>query len=394
MPLQGPSSAALWALGLFSLLGMIVLAMAREAGRGLCGVEEQDRQRLYQRKSAASWISVLGWTAGFFLLSETSPVMDRLGLRPLNPLPGLVLFLAGFIALACLLELAFAPLQDRVRGVGHSRWRSVREALRETALCLGPVLLYQVVWVALVVVVVRLLPPGFVDRVPPWLGIGVLLGLALGSLAYSAPTLMCLMLRARRVPDGPVVEAARRACAKVGCAPPAVYMVPTDRESRVRVLTTLRGRLLVSENAREALGEEEFDAVLAHEAVHLRERHVAKNLGWAFLVCWADLLSIAPVFDSPWLAKRPWLIAFAGLLNVFACLAVMLWFQRRAEYVADRAAVLAGAGPEAMLSGLEKIHRHNGVGRRWSRLDRFFVPHPSMEDRAAALRRIASSQII
>jgi STE24 endopeptidase len=147
------------------------------------------------------------------------------------------------------------------------------------------------------------------------------------------------------------------------------------------------------------LGEEELEAVLAHEIGHFRLRHIPKLFGWSAVM---TLLGFAAV---GWLAQQPWFFQAFGFENptvpvallLFALLAdaATFWFtplshilSRRFEYQADAFASQAMGTPEPLVAALRKLYEKNLSNLTPHPLySGFYYSHPTLLERESALRR-------
>jgi STE24 endopeptidase len=148
------------------------------------------------------------------------------------------------------------------------------------------------------------------------------------------------------------------------------------------------------------LGEDELEAVLAHEIGHYRRGHIPKMMAWSAASMVAAFACIG------WLAARPeFLRAFgfpadAGLapvLLLFGLLggAVTFWLtpvgnalSRRHEYQADAYARSAMGGPAPLIGALRKLHEKNLANLTPHPIfGAFYYSHPTLVEREAALAR-------
>ena len=147
------------------------------------------------------------------------------------------------------------------------------------------------------------------------------------------------------------------------------------------------------------LGEDEVEAVLAHEIGHYRLRHVPKLLASSALISLAGFAALA------WLAGHaPFFRAFgfeqplpalAFLLFGFLSDSVTFWLSplssalaRRFEYQADAYASRAVGSPEGLIGALRKLHTKNLANLVPHPLySGFHYSHPTLVEREAALKR-------
>ncbi|HEX6177515.1 MAG TPA: M48 family metalloprotease, partial [Thermoanaerobaculia bacterium] len=81
-----------------------------------------------------------------------------------------------------------------------------------------------------------------------------------------------------------------------------------------------------------------------------------------------------------------WVSAIWPLL-FFVAIVIALAMRQQNETAADLRALQLGADPHALISGLEKIHEHNGMPRRLDAAREKQMTHPTLARRIAAIRR-------
>lgn len=376
-------------LAVVSALAALCFASARRVDTRLTGVEVDDRQAAQRTKGVCALAVSLLVSAAFVALMLPGPIPRAVGIKPAGPASGLGLFLASYVLLLCVLETAYSQVETRIRGVSISWKLAFFNGLRGACLCLVPMVAYQAVLAAASVAMILTVPTWLLEELPSWLFGCAGATVGLGAIFLLMPHLLRWTMRASRVASGPAWEAVRDACGGALPRTPSVYLAPESAQGRVVVAATLGGRIFVSSNALELLSGPEVSAVVKHEAGHLSHRHplrvalVYLGLVWAVIAAAALTQELLPGLDSAWML--PVLSSLIGLGLLAAITAVA----RRNEHAADAFAVEHGADPEALLSALEKIHRHNLIGRRWAWFERWFATHPDMASRAAAIRASA-----
>jgi Zn-dependent protease with chaperone function len=83
---------------------------------------------------------------------------------------------------------------------------------------------------------------------------------------------------------------------------------------------------------------------------------------------------------------------FRPLLDLIVVYGPMLgfyYFSRRAEFEADREAVLFTGDPETAIRSLVNLYRSSSVPVRGSNLSEIFQTHPSLTRRVLAIARVA-----
>lgn len=147
------------------------------------------------------------------------------------------------------------------------------------------------------------------------------------------------------------------------------------------------------------LGEEELEAVLAHEIGHYRLRHIPKMLAWSAALMLVGFAAIA------WLVAEPRFFAAFGFsapsvpvaLLLFGLLSdtVTFWFSplghvlsRRFEYQADAYAARAVGQPRTLVQALRKLYEKNLSNLTPHPVySGFYYSHPTLLERETALTR-------
>jgi Zn-dependent protease with chaperone function len=147
--------------------------------------------------------------------------------------------------------------------------------------------------------------------------------------------------------------------------------------------------LAISASLASSLPPDQLVAVLAHEAAHVRHRHVARRMGWTAVLgagtvagAVALFMLVAPLFSRT-------LQPVASSVAIFPMLVARSLYEalvsRRHEAEADRFAVDV-AGADALLGALEAIQRAGTaapiMANRWT-------THGTWEVRAARIRAMA-----
>lgn len=156
------------------------------------------------------------------------------------------------------------------------------------------------------------------------------------------------------------------------------------------------GTVWVSTTLKEVLNADEVAAVLAHELSHAKDRDAQKFQRMMFalyLVVVAIEAAIVVglvVLDVP---KDWWILSFVStmIFTINLCVAPYTAYTRRKEFKCDAAAVRT-CGAETMISALTKLSRTLRLPAQWDRFDALFLTHPSLVDRAAAMRKLQETE--
>jgi Zn-dependent protease with chaperone function len=128
------------------------------------------------------------------------------------------------------------------------------------------------------------------------------------------------------------------------------------------------------------LNERQVDSVIAHELIHVKHKHAR----WGSLIIVASFsVLMVLMFKIPGrvMQFRPLL----DLAVVYLPLIGFYYFSRRAEFEADREAVLCTADPETAIRALANLYQSTNVPVRWTKLSELFQTHPSLTRRVMAI---------
>lgn len=150
-----------------------------------------------------------------------------------------------------------------------------------------------------------------------------------------------------------------------------------------------RPAVLFSSDLLEALTAGETTAIFAHEVGHLeyfdRRRLLKRNL-----VIWT--LFAALLAATVWLGAESALfstLTWVWLLAILVLLVALTAGSQRREHDSDVRAVELTGDPEALVSGLTKIHNLMRMPRRWRESSEGRLSHPSLARRIRAIRESA-----
>ena len=141
----------------------------------------------------------------------------------------------------------------------------------------------------------------------------------------------------------------------------------------------------------EALTPEETAAIFAHEVAHLEHFQPRKVLLGRAL---ALVLLVLPIFLwagplSDFLRGWEWIWPIAFLIAMTA----KAGRNRAHEAESDRRALELSPDPDALVSGLTKLHSLNRLSRRWDAAFESLSTHPSLARRIRAIRAVSGKQV-
>jgi heat shock protein HtpX len=185
--------------------------------------------------------------------------------------------------------------------------------------------------------------------------------------------------------------------------PPTVYFIPSPMLQAMAAGSREAPAVAVTSGLLRTLSRRELAAVLAHEIAHIRHGDLlvlrlataAATLtrGMAYLGALV-LLALLPVLWASGMVPSPLalvLLLAAPLLSDVLTLSL----SRRREFLADAGAVELTGDVAALTEALARIWRLQGddwerLASRGARWLRWFRTHPTVEDRIAALRGMAT----
>jgi Zn-dependent protease with chaperone function len=131
------------------------------------------------------------------------------------------------------------------------------------------------------------------------------------------------------------------------------------------------------------LNERQVDSVIAHELIHVKRKHA--RMGSLIIVASFSALMLL-MFKIP---ER--MMQFRPLFNLAVVYLPMIGFyysSRRAEFEADREAVLYTGDPETSIRALVNLYQTASVPVRCSKLNELFQTHPSLIRRVLAIAQV------
>jgi heat shock protein HtpX len=163
---------------------------------------------------------------------------------------------------------------------------------------------------------------------------------------------------------------------QVGVPVKRVVVFTSPRDLPAAFAQRNMGAILLSDRLLRMLSRRETEAVIAHEAAHLRPLQKMVVSAVPFLAVFAILTG------SLWPQTR--------IVTPFLpILALLLWraVRRLQEYDADSNAVRATGDPEALITALTRIGAATGMPLDWDHAAGFFMPHPAMTARFRSIAR-------
>jgi Zn-dependent protease with chaperone function len=132
------------------------------------------------------------------------------------------------------------------------------------------------------------------------------------------------------------------------------------------------------------LNRQQIDSAIAHELIHVKRKH-ARLGSLVVLTAFAVLMLLTFNLRRPMLQLRPVL----DLIVIYGPVLIFYYFSRRAEFEADREAVLFTGDPETAIRSLVNLYRGSRVPMSRSKLSELFQTHPSLDRRVLAIAKAA-----
>jgi len=189
-------------------------------------------------------------------------------------------------------------------------------------------------------------------------------------------------MRFNRLKSG---ELRNRSCAmarRMGINLRSVCMVPAGKGH----LTNAFGgssTIALTDALPKYLNERQVDSVIAHELIHVKHKHARMGslvVGASF----SALMLLMFKIPGRMMQFRPLL----DLAVVYLPMIGFYYFSRRAEFAADREAVLHTGDPETAIRALANLYQSSSVPVRWSKLSELFQTHPSLTRRVLAIAHV------
>lgn len=137
--------------------------------------------------------------------------------------------------------------------------------------------------------------------------------------------------------------------------------------------------------------QREVEAIIAHELVHAKEKHIPKTVvGYVSISSVLILIfaSVTILFESVGLNEiAGYVTFFGGYIAIILSILATLWIRRRFEYDADKKAAQMGYGAD-LVSALSKIYELNLMPARLSRAVNFLSSHSDLEARIKVLNEM------
>lgn len=189
-------------------------------------------------------------------------------------------------------------------------------------------------------------------------------------------------MRFNRLKSGALRNRSLSMARKMGIALDSVCMVPAGKGHLTNAYGGSR-MIALTDALPKYLNEKQVDSVIAHELIHVKHNHARKGsllVGASFFA----LVLLMFRIPAPVMRFRPLLdlgIAYVPIIAFY-------YFSRRAEFEADREAVLYTGDPEAAIRGLANLYQSARVPIHLSKLAEVFQTHPSLTRRVLTIAQV------
>lgn len=189
-----------------------------------------------------------------------------------------------------------------------------------------------------------------------------------------------LQLVPQAVTTGELRDRAFALAAGLGVKLRQLYLMPAGKMRMANAFASSAKTVLLTDYLLTQLNRREVDAILAHELAHLKHDHAQKRASAAGVMLVIVALAYSAYLDSPF---RP----VFDILAVAIPLTLTYFLWRRFELTADAQGAKLVGDPEALITGLVKVHALNLFPVRWGRWSERWMTHPSTVKRAEAIAR-------
>lgn len=188
----------------------------------------------------------------------------------------------------------------------------------------------------------------------------------------------------RAVTSGELRDRAFEIAAKAGAKLNQIYVLPAEKNRTANAFAHRANNIYLTDYLLKNLNKNEVDAVIGHEATHLKKRH-ANTRSFVLLVA-IILAALAGDWVQSWTTTN---IPF-GPVAYGLFLFIVFFYSRRNEFAADSGAWKLTGDAEAMITALVKISRLNTMPIEWGKLDEKMLTHPSTLRRIKHLARLGN----
>lgn len=186
-------------------------------------------------------------------------------------------------------------------------------------------------------------------------------------------------VRFNRLKSGELRNRCLSMARKMGIELRSVCMVPAGKGHLTNAFGA-SNMIALTDALPKFLNDRQMDAVIAHELIHVKYKHTRTESA-VIVISYLALALFMFRIPARAMEFRPLL----DLAVVYAPMISFYYFARRAEFEADREAVLHTGDPEAAIRGLAKLYRCSSAPTNSNRFAELFHTHPALTKRVSSI---------
>ena len=189
-------------------------------------------------------------------------------------------------------------------------------------------------------------------------------------------------MRFNRLKSGELRNRSFAIARKMGINLNSVCMVPAGKGHLTNAFGA-SNMIALTDALPKYLNERQVDSVIAHELIHVKHKH-GRMGSFIIVVSFSSLMLLMFKVPGRMMQFRPLL----DITVIYLPMIVYYYSSRRAEFEADREAVLYTGDPETAIRGLANLYQSGSVPVRCNKLSELFQTHPSLTRRVLAIAQV------
>ena len=189
-------------------------------------------------------------------------------------------------------------------------------------------------------------------------------------------------MRFNRLKSGELRNRSFAMARKMGINLDSVCMVPAGKGHLTNAFGA-SNMIALTDALPKYLNERQVDSVIAHELIHVKHKH-GRMGSFMMVATFSALVLLMFKIPDRMMQLRPLL----DITIIFIPMIVYYYLSRRAEFEADREAVLYTGDPETAIRGLANLYKSASVPIRCNKLSELFQTHPSLTRRVLAIAQV------
>jgi Zn-dependent protease with chaperone function len=189
-------------------------------------------------------------------------------------------------------------------------------------------------------------------------------------------------MRFNRLKSGELRNRSFAMARKMGIKLNSVCMVPAGKGHLTNAFGA-SNMIALTDALPKYLNERQVDSVIAHELIHVKHKH-GRVGSFVMVATFSALMLLMFKIPDRMMQLRPLL----DITIIFLPMIVYYYLSRRAEFEADREAVLYTGDPETAIRGLANLYQSASVPVRCNELSELFQTHPSLTKRVLAIAQV------